>query len=140
MRLDVTRKTDLAVMALRILGAADGRLKGSELAERIGSTAAFVPQVLAPLVHKEWIRSEPGPTGGYGLIVGLDSISVLDVIEAVEGPTDTELCVLDGRRCDEMGHCVIHGAWTRARAQLLTELAATSLRDVDGQSPLPFGS
>jgi DNA-binding IscR family transcriptional regulator len=37
-----------------------------------------------------------------------------------------------------MGRCAIHGAWTRARAQLLTELAATSLKDVEGQTPLPF--
>ncbi|MFQ5557945.1 MAG: RrF2 family transcriptional regulator [Acidimicrobiales bacterium] len=130
MRLDITRKTDLAVRALRVLDERGERAKSSELADLISSTAAFVPQVLAPLVKKGWIRSEPGPAGGYTLVIDLDEVAVLDVIEAVEGPTEQEVCVLDGRRCDEVGHCVIHAAWSRARAELLTELAATPLIDI----------
>ncbi|MGI9604994.1 MAG: RrF2 family transcriptional regulator [Acidimicrobiales bacterium] len=134
MKLDITRKTDLAVRVLQVLAKDGGRTKGSELAERIGATASFLPQVVAPLVQQRWVRSDPGPTGGYALAVDLDDISVLDVIEAVEGPTETEHCVLDGRRCKDAGHCVIHDAWTLARSQFLGELAATSLNDIDGQS------
>lgn len=137
MKLDITRRTDLAVRTLLALDRAGSKMKASGLAARISSTATFMPQVLAPLVHQRWVRSDPGPTGGYELMVDLATISVLDVIEAVEGPTDMETCVLDGAHCDlegglcdEVGHCAIHEAWSRARSQLLTDLTETSLRQI----------
>ncbi|MDH3294436.1 MAG: Rrf2 family transcriptional regulator [Acidimicrobiia bacterium] len=127
MRLDITRKSDLAVRALCVLGSQVTRLKGSDLAELIETTPGFLPQVVAPLVRRRWIDSTPGPTGGYLLGVQLDDISLLDVIEAVEGPLDLEVCVLDGGHCTETNHCAVHGAWMRARHHLYEELATTPI-------------
>lgn len=114
---------------LRVLAASDRRLKGPELAEQVGSTAGFVSQVATPLVRAGWVRSDPGPTGGYSLISDLSSVSVLAVIEAVEGPTDSGRCVLADRPCSETGTCALHQPWQRARAQLLHELDATTVAD-----------
>jgi len=128
-RLEVTRKSDLAVRALRALHRAGERLKGPALAEAVGSTPGFVSQVLSPLVREGWVRSDPGPSGGYSLVVELDEISVLAVIEAIEGPTESGRCVLVDRSCDERGACALHHAWVRARAHLLHELHTTSVAD-----------
>lgn len=114
--------------ALRALAHAD-RIKGSALAELIGTTPGFVSQVVNPLVKAGWVGSDPGPTGGYSLRVGLDGISVLAVIEAVEGVTVTGLCVLADHPCDESGSCAMHVPWQRARDGLLRELAAVSVAD-----------
>lgn len=129
MRLEVTRKSDLAVRALRALGDRGARVKGPDLAAIVGSTAGFVSQVLTPLVRAGWVRSEPGPAGGYSLSVDPAEISVLAVIEAVEGPTDTGRCVLADRPCDERGPCALHTPWMRARSRLLRELDATPVAD-----------
>ncbi len=127
MRLDMTRRSDLAVRALCALGAYDERIKGSELAELIDTTPTFLPQVLSPLVRRRWVDSTPGPTGGYRLDVDLDDISLLDVIEAVEGPLDHDVCVLDGGHCTEVGHCAVHEAWMEARHHLYRRLDATPI-------------
>ena len=129
MRLEVTRKSDLAVRALRALSDAPGRMKGPALADAVGSTSGFVSQVLNPLVRQGWVRSEPGPSGGYSLAADLGDVSVLEVIEAIEGPTVSGRCVLADRPCNESGTCTLHRPWLRARAQLLNELAATSVAD-----------
>jgi len=129
MRLEVTRKSDLAVRALRVLADAPGRVKGPALADAVGSTSGFVSQVLNPLVRQGWVRSDPGPWGGYSLEVPLGSVSVLAVIEAIEGPTDSGRCVLADRPCNETGTCALHVPWLRARAQLLRELDATSVAE-----------
>ena len=129
MRLEVTRKSDLAVRALRMLAESAVRVKGPALAEAVGSTSGFVSQVVNPLVRRGWVRSDPGPSGGYSLGVDLTSVSVLDVIEAIEGPTDSGRCVLADRPCNESGTCALHVPWLRARAQLLRELDATSVAD-----------
>ncbi len=129
MRLEVTRKSDLAVRALRSLAGASGRVKGPVLAEAVGSTSGFVSQVLNPLVRQGWVHSDPGPSGGYSLAVDLGSVSVLAVIEAIEGPTESGRCVLADRPCNEAGMCALHVPWLRARDQLLRELDATSVAE-----------
>ena len=115
---------------MRALQALAGRarlVKGPELADLVGSSPGFLSQAVTPLVKAGWVRSEPGPSGGYALDVALDEVSVRSVIEAVEGPTDTGRCVLAGGPCEASGPCALHVAWQRARAQLLNELDMTSV-------------
>ncbi|MFV0526455.1 MAG: RrF2 family transcriptional regulator [Acidimicrobiales bacterium] len=137
MRLEVTRKSDLAVRALRVLGEGDGRIKGSTLADAVGSTPGFLSQVVNPLVRAGWVRSDPGPTGGYSLAVDLADVTVLAVIETIEGPTDTGTCVLIDRPCGDSGPCAIHEPWSRALECLLLELASTSVAAANLISEVP---
>jgi Rrf2 family protein len=124
-RLEVTRKADLSTRVLLALRDG-GRLKGPELARRVGTTPGFLSQVVAPLAAHGWVHSEPGPTGGYAACFDPETVSLLEVIEAVEGPTDTGRCVVEDRPCGE-GRCALHAAWTQARDRLIVELAATPL-------------
>ena len=105
------------------------RMKGPELADRVASTPGFVSQVMTPLVRQGWAASEPGPTGGYSLSADLKHVSVLQVIEAIEGPTDGGRCVLADRACGEEGLCALHVPWQRARVNLLAELDQVSVAD-----------
>jgi Rrf2 family iron-sulfur cluster assembly transcriptional regulator len=130
MRLEITRKADLATRVLLALGRLDHRVKSPELAELVGTTPGFLSQVIAPLSQRGWVRSDPGPTGGYRGAIELGQVSVLDVIEAVEGPTDTGRCVLEERECGRAGPCVLHVAWSGARSHLLDELARTPLSGI----------
>lgn len=127
MRLEISRRADLAVRAMLAIERAPDRIKADALADELDTTAGFVPQVVGPLVKQGWVRSDPGPRGGYSAAVDLDRVSVLDVIEAIEGPTDVSRCVLEDRPCDGEGPCALHVPWTRARQQLLRELASTPM-------------
>lgn len=127
MRLEVTRRADLAVRALVALARQNGRLKAGALAAALDTTAGFVPQVMGPLVRAGWVHSEPGPSGGYALGTALDQLSVLQVVEEIDGPTDTGRCVVANRPCDDQHPCALHAAWSRARDELLASLAAMSL-------------
>ena len=131
MRLEITRRTDLATRALLELGSRAERMKSADLAGAVGTTAGFLAQALRPLVNAEWVRSDPGPSGGYLLVANLAELSVLDIVEAVEGPTDTGRCVLQSRPCSSSGLCALHEPWARARHHLLAELAKTSLASLD---------
>jgi DNA-binding IscR family transcriptional regulator len=53
------------------------------------------------------------------------TISLRDVIEAVEGPIDTAGCVLRCVPCGTDGNCALHDAWSRALDALLRELGRT---------------
>jgi Rrf2 family protein len=126
-RLEITRRADLATRALLALAQDRERTKASVLAERVGTTPGFLSQAMTPLVARGWVRSEPGPSGCYTAVVDPSKVSVLEIIEAVEGRTDTGRCVLEDRPCSGDTACVLHGPWSIARDQLLGELAATPL-------------
>ncbi len=108
-------------------------MKSADLAEQLGTTAGFVPQVMGPLVRAGWIRSVPGPTGGYEPVVTLGQLTVLEVIEQIDGPTDTGRCVVAERRCDADEPCALHVAWARARQELRASLAGLTLDSVAGE-------
>lgn len=123
MRLEITRRADLGVRALGALQPPGTRRKASALADELGTTPGFLAQVLTPLVRAGWVTSVPGPAGGYVATTG--DVSALDVIEAVDGPTDDGRCVVAGGPCDGRHPCTLHAAWGAARASLLSILAAT---------------
>lgn len=131
MRLEITRRAELATRALVLLGRTPERLKALALAEALGTTVSFVPQVLGPLVRAGWVQSDPGPTGGYRCRVALSEVSVLQVIEAVDGATDIGRCVVADRLCDAAEPCVLHVAWALARNELVGVLQPTSMSGVE---------
>jgi len=126
-RLEVTRKADLATRVLLELSTRGTRAKSAELADAVGTTPGYLTQVMAPLAGHGWVDSEPGPTGGYRSTIALTDVTVLDVIEAVEGPSESGRCVLADRPCAGAGQCALHVPWSRARAQLVAELGRTTL-------------
>jgi len=132
MRLEITQRADLAVRALIELNGTAERLKSADLAEILGTTAGFVPQVMGPLVRAGWVRSVPGPTGGYEPVGDIGELSVLAVVEAVDGPTDTGRCVVAERACDAGEPCALHIAWGKARRELRSSLGAMPLSGLTG--------
>lgn len=130
MRLEISRRADLATRALVTLSETTERMKASELASVLDTTPGFLSQAMTPLVARGWVRSVPGPSGGYAASTDLATVSVLAVIEAVEGATDVSRCVLEDRECTGGTPCALHDAWQRARGQLLAELDATSVASV----------
>jgi Rrf2 family iron-sulfur cluster assembly transcriptional regulator len=130
-RLEITRRAELAIRALALLGRSAERVKASVLAEELGTTVSFVPQVLGPLVRAGWVRSDPGPTGGYRCRVPLGEVNVLQVIEAVDGATDVGRCVVADRPCQAADPCVLHMAWAVARNELVGVLQSTPMSGVE---------
>jgi Rrf2 family transcriptional regulator, iron-sulfur cluster assembly transcription factor len=114
--------------------SADGvAVPGRELASLLGTTPRFLPQVMRPLVTHKYATSSPGPSGGYRLAADLADTTLLQVIEAIEGPFDLGKCISTGGPCPDQESCALHIPWTRAKTAVLTELGSVML-DVMGPS------
>ena len=140
MRLELTRKTDLALRAFRALAAAPDRLSGRALAAAVGTTVPFIAQVMGPMVRAGLVTSRPGPSGGYALAPGAAAASVLTIIEAVEGAIAPNRCVLAGGPCGT-DVCSVHDAWQVARAALEAALRrAPALGSASPRRPAASGA
>lgn len=129
MNISMSRKTDLAIKALTVLSRTEERIAGSALADAIGTSVSYLPQILGPLVRAGWVDSERGPRGGYLATAELDDISLLDLIEATEGAIEDGRCVLREGPCPGSESCPVHTAWLPARSVLMDRLGQLSLSE-----------
>lgn len=123
-----------------------------DLAELQDIPAAFVAKLLPRLEKAGFLAASEGLKGGYRLARPAEEISVLAVVDTVEGKKSLfncqEIrgrCVLFDQRPPEwatQGVCGIHGVMLRAEQAMRRELAETSLADlarsVRNKAPSPF--
>lgn len=129
MRLNLTRQADHAVRAMVYLaGQPPGeRRKAAEIAAATAIPAAFAARVLAQLQRAGLLLARAGHDGGYTLARPASRVSLLEVIEAMEGPIQARTCLMHDQLCGQESHCVLHGAWSAAQTALREVLAATPL-------------
>jgi Rrf2 family protein len=131
MRVELTRRGDYAVrLALALAREPDRQLTGAELAAATGVPAAFLPQVMGDLVRAGLVSNRRGRRGGYRLAGRPSQVSLLAVVEAVEGNGRRKTCVLRGGPCRRDGPCDVHDAFYRAQEALFGTLESVSLEQV----------
>ena len=104
-----------------------------EIVAEMGVPRNYASQILAELVRAGLARSRAGRDGGYVLSLAPDSISLLDVIEAGEGPLRPSRCALGDGPCRWEDVCPLHETWSAATEAMRQVLAATTLAEVAEQ-------
>lgn len=132
-KLELTRRGAYAIRAVLTLAREDGVevVSARTIAERDHIPVRFLPQVLGDLSRAGIVEARLGRAGGYRLTKDPGLISVLDVIEAVEGDARRQTCVLTGGQCGLPGNlCDVHTVFAEAQVAILTRLAEASMADV----------
>jgi Rrf2 family transcriptional regulator, iron-sulfur cluster assembly transcription factor len=132
-KLELTRRGDYAIRAMLALGRARGRrLSTPEIAASMGIPVRFLPQVMGDLSRAGLVSSQAGRNGGYVLARPAAQIDLLSVIEAVEGDSRRQTCVLRGGPCRLDGACDVHDVFFAAQERLLQAFAEATLASVAG--------
>jgi len=120
----ITRKTDYASrvvldLAMRPPGA---WTTTREIAERWLIPPQLIRQIVTQLVRTGLVRSRRGKDGGVALARSPSEISLLDVVQAMEGSFSLNVCVADPQECPLVEECPVHDAWVRAQEVLEDQL------------------
>jgi Rrf2 family protein len=75
------------------------------------------------------VEASPGRGGGYRLTRAPDEVTLLEVIEAVEGDIRRRTCVLRADACAADRACGVHDLFAAAQDALLEQLAAATVQD-----------
>jgi Rrf2 family transcriptional regulator, iron-sulfur cluster assembly transcription factor len=131
MRLDLTKRSDYAIRAMLLLAHHKGGLLSSrKIAQEMKIPPRFLPQIMGDLTHAGLVEAHPGRAGGYRLPEGAGDVSLLTVIEAVEGDPHRQVCVLRGVPCGSDGECAVHDIFFAAEGALLDRLGGNTLNGV----------
>jgi Rrf2 family protein len=132
--MQLTRESEHALAALSFLMTQPpGQYVAlATIAEAEGLPRAFLAKTFQKLARHNVLASSRGRSKGYTLARSADSISVLDIFVAVEGPRLLQRCTLwPARRCDE-DPCVMHPFLQGHVRTLEARLAEISLADLCG--------
>lgn len=133
MHMKLGKRADYAIRAVLDLARHwDGgdRRKSREIAESMDIPRKYLPQLLATLVRAGLVASEAGPDGGYRLVSEPTDVTLLAIIEAVEGPLQSVECVLRGGPCHWDSRCAIHEPWAGAQEAMRSQLDRTTFADL----------
>lgn len=127
--MEITRRADYAIrMLIELAAQGDGApVSVRRLAELGGVPYAFARSVARDLVAAGLVTTRRGAAGGLGLARKASSISLLDVVEATQGPVSVATCARDPGWCERMGSCRVHGVWCGAGVLLERYLASKDI-------------
>lgn len=128
-RLELTHRADYAVRAMIALAAPrdPGLLSVRRIAEAMAIPPRFLPQVMRDLAEAGLVEAQPGRRGGYRLARPASQVTLLEVIEAAEGDTRRQTCVLRGGPCGRDGYCAVHPVFADAQEAVLQHLSEATL-------------
>lgn len=122
-RFAVTAMVDLAMRQSR------GPVTLSAISDRQHISLSYLEQLFGKLRRHKLVSSVRGPGGGYCLAQALQSVSVADIIAAVDEPLDATQC--GGKEnCNDDKRCMTHDLWATLNAKMHEYLSSVSLADL----------
>jgi len=127
--MQLTRAADYAVrVMIHLAGLPPGsRASRSDLATEAACPEQFLSKVLQNLTRAGLVISHRGSTGGFELPGPRRSASILEVVEAVEGPIRLNVCLTSDHACTRQGWCPAHPVWADAQKALVAVLQGATI-------------
>jgi Rrf2 family protein len=134
--MQLTRAADYAVRVMIHMAAlpAGSRLPLGTLAAAVAVPESFLSKVLQTLTRAGLLISRRGTAGGFELMPGSAHITMLDVIQAVDGPIQLNICLHNDGGCDRVENCEAHPVWMRAQDAMTSVLRAAVIKDLANAS------
>lgn len=134
--LRLSKKADYALMAMRRLAQKAGAPSTSarEIAEQYDIPIELMAKVLQRLVRTGLLVSTQGTRGGYTLSRPSTSISVVDVIQAIDGPLTVTACSSENSDCDQYSKCSVRGPLWQIRERIVAALGTVTIAEMAAES------
>jgi Rrf2 family protein len=130
---EVSRRSDYAIRMLLELARSDGApISVRSLAESQDVPYAFARSIQRELVSAGLVESCRGAHGGIVLARPAEMISLLQVVEAMQGAPSCSVCTSDPDWCRRMRGCSVHGVWSEADRMVSEYLGSKSLAGLIG--------
>lgn len=106
----------------------DGYMLVDEICEGANVPRHFLAKVFQDLVRRGLLVSARGRGGGFALARPADEITLLEIVEAVDGSSALQQCVVGMARCDDKQPCPEHDQWKPIRTRVRKYLERTTLK------------
>lgn len=126
--MQITRQADYALRAMYYLAKVDPtqRSATSQIAEDQRIPPSFLAKIISQLSIAGLIHTSRGARGGVSLARPPENITILEVVEAIDGPIMLNECTSSTEVCPFGEECPIRPLWCDAQAELVERLRTTT--------------
>ncbi|MGD1076057.1 MAG: Rrf2 family transcriptional regulator [Thermodesulfovibrionales bacterium] len=119
----ITRETDYAMRCVLYLAKNAGSiLVVDTIAGEEGIPKSFLAKILQKLAKAGIVKSTRGVKGGFQLAEKAADLSLMRIIEAIQGRPSLNICVLDSKSCSRSCFCSIHRVWMDVQGEIEKKL------------------
>jgi Rrf2 family protein len=126
--MQITRQADYAVRAVLYLAkmGQERRAATSQIAQEQQIPPSFLAKIVSQLSVAGLLQTSRGARGGVSLARDPDQITLLEVVEAIDGPILLNECVAGNGACIFGDDCPMRPIWCEAQAELVQRLKLTT--------------
>ncbi|MDA3859671.1 MAG: Rrf2 family transcriptional regulator [Melioribacteraceae bacterium] len=126
-----SKKCEIGLQAVLYLSTEqEGDLFNSfQVSERVKQPKEFVSKVLQILTASGIVGSKKGKNGGFFLAKPASTIKLIEIVEAIDGISVFEKCVLGFPDCGDAHPCPVHSTWGKIRDEAYNMLMNETLQD-----------
>ena len=137
--MQLTRGADYAVRIMIYLAGIPGneRVLLPALAKAASAPPSFLSKVLQALTRAGLIASRRGQQGGFEILPRGREASVLEVVEAIDGPIRLNVCLQHGPSCSRKTWCSAHPVWQKAQEAMIEVLRSARVANLSPASGGP---
>lgn len=101
-----------------------------QIAEQGEIPSHFLAKILQQLARQGFLRSSKGPTGGFALRQSASEITLLQLVESIDGLADYQRCIGGMTECNDQMRCGMHDSWKALRSRIMEYLEGTTVEDL----------
>lgn len=130
--MELTRKGEYAIRGIVYLASkpADQICLLSEIAAAVDVPQTFLAKIFQQFSKVGLVKSYRGTGGGFVLGRPADKITLLEVVEAVEGTIIPNRCVINVGECDRDNLCTVHPVWKKVQLQVREILSGVTMQEL----------
>lgn len=127
----IRRNTDYGIRALVYLAAnPENVTTARDIADTMEIPIGFLQKIMQKFVHKGLVISHRGTHGGFSLGKNPDQITVLDIVETLQGKPTMNKCFLGKEACPRAAKCKLKNTWLQMEQKILSFMEETTLQDL----------
>ncbi len=122
--MQITRQADYAVRAVYYLASlgAGSKAATSRIADEQHIPPSFLAKIISQLSVAGLLHTSRGARGGVSLAKSPEEITLLEVVEAIDGPIQLNECVADDSACGFSEDCPMREIWMETQQILIEKL------------------
>jgi len=130
--MEITRQADYAIRSMIHLSERpmDGRVSTASISEAEGIPLPFLTKVISRLATAGLVTTSRGMGGGVSLARPPEEVTLLQVVEAVDGPIMLNHCLLRSGTCERESFCAAHDVWSEIQGRFVQELKDVTMKNL----------
>ena len=122
-----------AVVYISVYSNREKKIGIKEIAEKLDIPSPFLSKILQSLAKKKILNSTKGPHGGFNLLRNAEDISLMEIVELIDGTDIFESCLIRTAKCSDEKPCGLHDSVTALRSELKQFFINQTIQDLGSE-------